>query len=353
MTKKKVLVFFDRASNLGGPTVSMKKLMDSPLQEKYDFIPYYFLDHLGKVLRIHVIRRMVREIKRMDPDIIYFSGLQLQGFYIAVSCKLAGYAKKAIVVVRGSSTDALGASRLFYFIFGHILEPFTLRIAAVTHTVCADMAKRPMLQKNMRRFGGVVYNMAPLAHKNTPPVARESLGLQTDAVVLIYTGRLVDDKGIPYLLEAVAQTSHSQQLLLVGDGGDRERYEQRCCELGIADRVHFLGYREDVFALLAASDIFVFPTLHENLSNALLEAGTMSLPFIATNVGGNPEVIDDGVEGILVPIRDSQALAEAIEDLTIHPDKRKAMGANAYRKMEEKFAPDIILKQIDELFESV
>ena len=101
-----------------------------------------------------------------------------------------------------------------------------------------------------------------------------------------------------------------------------------------SERVIFLGYRDDVIELLAASDVYVFPTLHENLSNALLEAATMRLPMIATNVGGNPEIIQDGCEGILVPLKDSEALKEAIEKLTVDKQLRAEMGKNAFAKME-------------------
>ena len=257
------------------------------------------------------------------------------------------------MAVRGSSCDAINISKAFYFIFRHIIEPITLRLTEITHTVCTEMSEKKMLKDNMHKFGGVIYNMAPLNMKDTEPLSREELGVANEDVVLIYTGRLIDDKGIPFLLKAMSETAHNQKLLLVGDGPHKSDYEKKCQELGISERVIFLGNREDVFQLLAASDIYVFPTLHENLSNSLLEAGTMKLPMIATSVGGNPEVIDDGVEGILVKVESSDTLRDAIEELTVDSGKRKAMGEAAFRKMEKVFAPEVILAQIDKIFESI
>lgn len=353
MGKRKVLVMMYRKSNLGGPSVAMKKLMDSSLKDKYDFVPYYFTDKLGKVPQIRSIINLAKNIKNINPDIIYFTGLQLQGFYVAVSCALAGYRHKTVMAVRGSSCDAINTSKAFYFIFRHFIEPITLRLTEITHTVCTEMSERKMLKDNMRKFGGVIYNMAPLNKKDTPEIPRCELGLNKEDIVLIYTGRLVEDKGISYLLDAVSRINNNTKLLLVGDGQDRATYEKRCEELGISDRVLFLGNRDDVMQLLATSDIYVFPTLHENLSNALLEAGTMKLPMIATNVGGNPEVIEDGVEGLLVPAKDSKALKEAIEKLIVDHEKRRRLGEMAFLKMEKVFSPEIVLSNIDNIFEMI
>jgi glycosyltransferase involved in cell wall biosynthesis len=353
MGKRKVLVMMYRESNLGGPSVAMKKLMDSSLKDKYDFVPYYFTDKLGKLPKLKSIYNLAKNIKDISPDIIYFTGLQLQGFYVAMSCAVAGYRHKTVMVVRGSSCDAINISRAFYFIFRHILEPITLRLTEITHTVCTEMSERKMLKDNMRKFGGVIYNMAPLTKKDTKAISRSELGLSEDDTVFVYTGRLIDDKGIPYLLEALSKTTHNQKLVFVGDGPHKSAYEDKCRELGISERVIFLGNRDDVIELLAASDVYVFPTLHENLSNALLEAATMRLPMIATNVGGNPEIIQDGCEGILVPLKDSEALKEAIEKLTVDKQLRAEMGKNAFAKMERIFAPEVILAEIDRIFEMI
>lgn len=353
MGKRKVLVMMYRESNLGGPSVAMKKLMDSSLKDKYDFVPYYFTDKLGKLPKLKSIYNLAKNIKDINPDIIYFTGLQLQGFYVAMSCAVAGYRHKTVMAVRGSSCDAISISRLFYFIFRHILEPITLRLTEITHTVCTEMSERKMLKDNMRTFGGVIYNMAPLAKKDTEAISRNELGLSKEDTVFIYTGRLIDDKGIPYLLEALSKTDHNQKLVLVGDGPHKSAYEEMCRDLRISDKVIFLGNRDDVIELLAASDVYVFPTLHENLSNALLEAATMRLPMIATNVGGNPEIIQDGCEGVLVPPKDSEALREAMEKLTIDEQLRIDMGKKAFAKMERVFAPKVILAEIDKVFEMI
>lgn len=350
MSKRKVMVLMYRESNLGGPSVAMKKLMDSYLKEKYIFVPYYFTDKLGKIPKLKSLRNLAANIKKIDPEIIYFTGLQLHGFYVALSSALAGYRHKTVMAVRGSSCDAINISKVLYFTFRHFVEPISLRLTEITHTVCTEMAERKMLVDNMHKFGGVIYNMAPISKKDTAPIPRDELGVDQNDIVLIYTGRLVEDKGISFLLKALCGTEERIKLILVGDGSQRTLYENMCIELGLKERVIFTGSQNSVFPFLATSDIYVFPTLHENLSNALLEAGTMGLPIIATDVGGNPEVVQDGVEGILVPARDAEALHRALTELSSDEEKRNRMSKAVVNKMERVFAPEIIVNRIDELF---
>src|SRR5204863_7471061 len=128
-------------------------------------------------------------------------------------------------------------------------------------------------------------------------------------------------------------------LLVAGDGDERERVERRARELALpADRVRFLGFRRDVPRLLAASDFFVLPSRTEGLPLCLLEAMAQGLPAIATPVGGVPEVIEEGITGLLTPVEDPAALAEAIRRLAAEPALRARMGAAAQRRAAEEFS---------------
>lgn len=145
--------------------------------------------------------------------------------------------------------------------------------------------------------------------------ARRSLGLPEDGLVLGTVGRLDPVKDQAGLLRAFADLlpAHPEAwLVAAGDGPCREELLGLAARLGVSGRVRFLGERLDVPAVLATMDLFVLPSIGEGMSNTLLEAMASSLPVVATRVGGNPELIEDGVNGRLVRAQDPGALAAAI-----------------------------------------
>jgi glycosyltransferase involved in cell wall biosynthesis len=152
--------------------------------------------------------------------------------------------------------------------------------------------------------------------------------------------RLAPEKGIPVLLEAFAPLAHERpdlQLVIVGDGRERGELERLAQRLHIEHAVEFLGYQDAVESILVTFDLFVLPSLTEGIPLALLEAMGAGLPAVATAVGGVPEVIENGVSGVLVPPNDPLALRTAISSLLEHPDDRARIGANAVRRVQEKF----------------
>ena len=351
--KKKVLLSFYNTKQIGGPSTAMRRIMNSNLCERYEFTPIIINEHLGKIIKPRVIMRLVKEIRKEKPDIIYFTGMQLQGFYMALSAWLAGYSKHTIMVVRGSSGDAMNVSRFFIFLFRNVIEPITCRLTNTVHTVCLEMANNSIIQKNVKNFGGVIHNAAPvISQKYSRDVFRNELQISEDDILLVYTGRIIEDKGIGIMLQAMTRLSENIKLVLVGDGSV-EQYKSVSQELGVASRTYFLGRRDDVSEILAGCDVFVFPTFHENLSNSLLEACASELPVIATEIGGNPEVITDGVEGYLVPAEDSEALVEAVNKMVGNRECMKKMGKAARHKMETEFSQENIYHKIDLLFSTI
>lgn len=150
--------------------------------------------------------------------------------------------------------------------------------------------------------------------------------------VVLCVGRLILNKGQHLLLEAVAelrQRGLALRLLLVGDGPSEKQLRQQVARLGIDDVVEFLGHRDDVDSLLAASDIFVRPSLTEGMSLAVLEALAAGLPVVATDVSGSRQLIEDGVNGVVVPPGCSVELANGLRGLVQDPALRKQIGACA------------------------
>lgn len=162
--------------------------------------------------------------------------------------------------------------------------------------------------------------------------ARRRLGLDHGDLVVGHVGRLVDLKNQKALIErmpALASEFPRLRLVLVGEGPTRQALQAQAESLGVRERVVFAGARHDVADLLPAFDVFALPSLTEGLSIALLEACASSLAIVATAVGGNPEVIQDGVTGRLVPVGDGAALQAALHELLALPELRARRGAAA------------------------
>jgi glycosyltransferase involved in cell wall biosynthesis len=142
------------------------------------------------------------------------------------------------------------------------------------------------------------------------------------------------------LLRAFANVSAAVQdvdLLLVGDGPLRPDLEAQADALGITRRVRFLGVRHDVPDILAASDVFVLPSLSEAASITLLEAMATGTPVVATNVGGNPEIVRHDENGLLTPRGDAPAMAMAIVRLLREPERARELGAHAAEQVRRTY----------------
>ena len=191
----------------------------------------------------------------------------------------------------------------------------------------------------------VVPNPAPeLPEHPTRDEARATLGI--DGFALGVAGRLTAQKALGDTLEALARVP-DVALLVLGDGPERAKLERRAGELGLADRVRFLGAgtRDDVIALFRAVDAALLTSAWENLPHTLLEALATGTPVIATAVGGIPEVVRDGENGLLVPPRDIAAIASAIDRL-VHDDALRASLAAAAAPSVDELAEPRILRRI-------
>lgn len=169
---------------------------------------------------------------------------------------------------------------------------------------------------------------------------RERLGLDACRRYIINIARFHPVKNQEYLLRAfqeVTDRAPNVDLLLAGDGPLREQCERLAKHLGIASRVRFLGVRHDIADLLQASDLFVLSSITEAASLTLLEALASALPVVVTNVGGNPEIVRHGVEGVLVATGDPQELASALVRVLRDPDGAKAMGTAGRRRAASRY----------------
>ena len=173
---------------------------------------------------------------------------------------------------------------------------------------------------------------------------RQQLSLApTDYLAAVVANMNYEIKGHKYLLQAARLLKDQDidiKFLLIGDGALKEGLIAQAKKLEIQDRVFFLGYRDDVQDILLSINLFVLPSLTEALSIAILEAMRAKLPVVATRVGGNPEIITDGVNGSLVPSKDSKSLADAIKLVYSDQAFSKKIAENGYTNLMDNFTLD-------------
>jgi glycosyltransferase involved in cell wall biosynthesis len=178
-------------------------------------------------------------------------------------------------------------------------------------------------------------------------------GENPESIILGSVGRLCAQKGFIFLINALdllVEENPYIKLIIVGEGKMRSTIENHVQKLGLSENVQFLGYQNNILEILRSMDIFVLPSLWEGMPNAILEAMAAGLPVVATNVGGTPEVVVDGETGFLVPPRDPEALANAIQRLIDDPELRKKFGQAGRERVERHFTIQETVRKTEELY---
>ena len=181
---------------------------------------------------------------------------------------------------------------------------------------------------------------------------REDLGAPGDAPLLLAAGRLHRNKAFDVLLRALPQVPDAT-LWLAGEGPERNALQSLVGELGLAGRVRFLGWRDDVGALMQAADAFVCPSRHEGLGGIVLEAWYHQCPIVATASQGPAELIEDGATGRLVPVDAVDELAGAINAVLSSPDQAVAMANRARARYDAHYARSVIVQRYAEVIRQV
>ncbi len=183
---------------------------------------------------------------------------------------------------------------------------------------------------------------------------RKAAGLRDGDIFLISVGRLVHEKAHEILLDAmplVLREYPNTRLGILGDGPLRPQLEAQIAKMGLADTVRLFGTSSAVSQYLSAADVFVLPSRSEGLPIALLEAMSAGLPVVATRLEGMDDLVKHGERGLLVPVDDPRALADAILELLSDPPAARRMGAAARSLVMENYTEDIMCKQYLSLIE--
>lgn len=306
----------------GGVSSEFKALERSKLSVKYKFIPLILSEgHRG--INLNDILFYYREIKKEKPDIVHVRGASVDGLNAEIAAKLVGNVR-VLLCVHGMYSDFVYYSSVKKWIARHIVEPFCFRLADGISCVYKECENRTNFKKYKKKIVSFVYNripdFSPEKYKNERDAIRNQYNIQENDVVGIFCGRVSKEKGLDFFVQALlslnSQITEDMHFFIVGEGDYLSEFQKIVdSNLRLTGLVHFLGVRDDVQPLLAASDYFILPSLHENHSIALLEAMAMNLPSIVTDVGGNKETVNYGKLGIIIPPYDSMAIRNAIIQL--------------------------------------
>ncbi|HIC22166.1 MAG TPA: glycosyltransferase [Planctomycetes bacterium] len=176
---------------------------------------------------------------------------------------------------------------------------------------------------------------------------RDQLQLPDSAPLLGSVGALSEHKGHRYLIEAMGLLKSRQaaaHLVLIGDGEEAEAIDTLAQQNGIADRIHRVGFQDDVSSWLAALDLYIHPSLEEGLGTSILDALTATRAVIASAVGGIPEVIEEGVTGRLVAPADPARLAQVIDQLLDDPTTAETLATAGKQRVEQHFSAEAMVR---------
>jgi len=300
--------------------------------------------------------RLWRVLRRLRPAIVHTRNLaaletQLLGLLLTGCKRVHGE--------HGRDISDLDGSNRKYRMLRRALQPLIHRFIAVSRDLSAwlvtSVGIRP--DKVVQIYNGVAQDrfvpctlpagdtatsasVGRVAVKGMPAGFCDAPGCR----VLGTVGRLAAVKdqrtlllALAELLDASPQQRDILRCILVGDGPERQALQTLIAELGLQHCVWMAGDRDDIPELLASMDVFVLPSLGEGISNTVLEAMASGLPVVATRVGGNPELVEDGVTGLLVPVGDVTALANALQTLIDDPAQCEQMAHAAVRRVQRDF----------------
>ena len=302
--------------------------------------PVHDLGMGERIYDLHGIRGLLRLVHRtleFRPDVIH--GYLLGPNLFAV---LAGrLARVPMIVVAKRNVDRYETPRQ------QAVQAFAHRLATHVIAVSERVRQSSVALGVPAARVTVIRNGVDAQRFQGAGADRTELGVAPGRPVIGSVGCLATRKDYGTLLDAVAALAGrglEPALVLVGDGDERPRLERRAAELGIADRVRFLGERADVERLLPLFDVFVLSSRDEGIPNALLEAMAAGRPAVATAVGGTPEVLEDGRTGWLVPPGDPPALAAALATALVDRDEAARRGAAARREVLERRSIDAMAR---------
>lgn len=282
--------------------------------------------------------KLLRYAQAYQPDVVYSS----QQYW---DCLAASFIARQLGVPH--------IVHLHYTIGPYLGKPILKRLKTCDHIVTVsdfirklviDFGVPPERVTTVRNF----MDVAPKVSEAERLAVREELGVTKDTPLIGMVARLAPDKGHDDTMRAfvnlgeypTASGPTAPQLIIVGDGPEEDNLKKLAVELGVADRIKFLGRRSDVPRLMSAFNVFCHPSRYDPCPLALFEAAGSGLPIVAYDEGGAPEIIKQGETGLLAPPGDVLTLSRHLARLLNDPAEARRMGQAGYTRIEEHFKPE-------------
>jgi glycosyltransferase involved in cell wall biosynthesis len=323
----------------------------SPHLKVYRFRDFFLPDPVNFGIMPFLFWRIVRVLRRERPTHFLVCKYMFHTSLAAPLLKLLG---KKVVVMTDSFPGISWFSRSRFvnavmWVYARTLGMIVLKTA--DRVLLLHEGLVPTAERFRIRHARVHHNGVDRKLFRDPPSLRDVIRGE-DEVVITYVGRLESVKGYDLLLRIatpVLKRHEKARFLFVGDTTGRS--ELVACHQG--PRLQFLGHRNDVPSILAASDVFVLASYSEGLPNALMEAMAAGCACVATSVGGVPWLMEGGAAGLIVPPGDPEALQQAIERLLGDPKLRVRLGARAREVIAEQYDLDRLSRELAEILQSV
>ena len=308
-----------------------------------------------------VILQLSSLIRKERVDIVHSQGARAD-FFARIAAKLAGAPNVVSTVpmpVEGFDVNPI--KKLIYMAFNRFSECFVDRFIVVSDALEKMMIEKHRIapQRIVKIYNGIEtdeYCIPDEEIVRRRSSFRTKANIGEDVAVIGVIGRLVWQKGFEYFIASIPEVLKEFKeawFLVVGEGELEDDLKVKSKKLKLEDKIIFTGFLSDIKDVLASIDILVIPSLREGMPVVLLEAMAMKKPIVATNIEGIMEILENGVSGLLVPPRDTEALAEAVIDLLKHQDKANQMGMAARRVVEERFGVDTMVQQVRKVYEEL
>jgi L-malate glycosyltransferase len=299
-----------------------------------------------------LVTRYAGELRRRPADVIHAH--QYTPFFYSALAKVAARSRAGLILTEHGRHFPDVTSPKRRVVNRWVLSRFATHVNAVCEFSANALAEKDGFNRSKIDIipnGIDVERYAPVMARDE---ACRQIGLDPARRYIMHIARFHPVKDHRTLVQGFARMAGDVpgvDLVLVGDGPERASIAALVTELGVKGRVHFLGVRGDVPVILRAADIFTLPSLSEGASITLMEAMAAGVPSVATDVGGMPEIMRHGVDGLLVPRQDPAKLADAFRTLASDEALRARMGAAAKTRAEAEYRLDQTVARYMALYE--
>ena len=306
--------------------------------------------------------QLIRLIRREKPDIVHThtpkAGLlgMMAAKFTGVKLRMHTVAGMPLMEATGLTKPILNITEKITYFCAHKVYPNSYKLQ--------DYMKEefPAYEKKFKNIGEGSSNGINSAHFSKDTVdqrviakLRGEYNIPSEAIAFIFVGRIVEDKGIHELVEAFLEIKEQAYLLLVGAFEDeREPVKAEIKEaISTHPSIIHLGFQKDIRPFLAAADVFVFPSYREGFPNVVLQAAAMELPCIVSNINGSNEIITHNENGLIVPVKDTNQLKSAMDELLTDSEKRKSLAAKSRASIIQKYDQQKVWQAILEEYKNL